>query len=59
MKQNLRFRLVLGWPSVLKISTMWPKYATFEGIILFHVFMEKTNTKLEFLCTIASSMIID
>ena len=44
--QNLRFDLVFGWTGVLKIS--------FKGV--FYVFMDQTNTKLEFLYIVASAV---
>ena len=53
MKQNLRFGVILGLLAVLKNSVILLKYSTFEGI--FHIFMGKTNTKLEFLYIVASA----
>ena len=44
MKHNLKFGLVVGWLAVLKISAI-----LVLSILLFNVFMSKTNTKLEFL----------
>ena len=43
MKHNLKFGLVVGWLAVLKNS------AILVNILLFYVFMSKTNKKLEFL----------
>ena len=48
------FRLVLGWPAILKISTIRLKYPTFVGA--FFVFLQnKTNTKFDFLIQILAS----
>ena len=44
----MSFWLVVGWQAALKIYTIFLKYYAFEGVFL-HIFMGKTNTKLEFL----------
>ena len=45
MKQNLKVWQVLGWLTDLKISAVLLKYPNFE--IFHHIFVGKTNTKLE------------
>ena len=57
MKQDLTFGMILGPPSVRKISAMLLQsiYSTFEGVF-FYTFFGKTNSKLCFLYIVVSTL---